>query len=241
MAQTTAQGSGSTNNNTGAIYTGGTINSTLFGQVSLGVKMNGNGGLAMTKNSGIVTGLKGASTTITSVANGSGFCVFTLNSHGLVVGDIIEITGATAASLNTVHNITAKDTNTFTTDIAYTASGTAGDFQKLTGTRNVLSDYIVPTVANSIAGVANTALATAGGFGLGSAGIARSVTERRYNITSWNYTTGAATKGANAGDSWTFATAQGTGSVDNESLGVGYAVIYDGSLTPSGVQYTPVF
>ena len=194
--------------------------------------------LAMTQDSGVQTGLKGSSVTATSVASSGGFCNFTKASHGLSVGDIVEVSGATASSLNTVHNITAVTTNTFKTDVTYTASATAGVYKQLTGTKNVLADYIVPTVTNALAGSSNTVLQTSGGYGPVSDGIPRSITERRYDVTSWDYVTGAVTKGANAGDAWTFDTASGSGNVDDESLGIGSAVIYDGSKVPSGVQYS---
>lgn len=241
MAETTARGSGSTNNNTGAIYTGGFIGSNLFSQVSLGVHI-ANKEAAITKNSGLMGALKATAVTLTSVADNSGKCRFTKNSHGLSAGDIIEITGSTASSLNTVHVITVIDSaNTFTTDIAYAASATAGDYQKLTGTRNVLSDYIIPATVDSLAGVANTKLKTAGGYGPVTGGIQRSVTERRIDIDSWDYVTGTPTYGANSGDSYTFKAAQGSGDVDSESLGVGNVVIYDGNLVPYSREYESIF
>ncbi len=79
---------------------------------------------------GVISASVGSVVAITSVAGSSGFCRFTLSTHGRLVGDILVISGSTTNSLNTIHVITAKSANTFTTDIAYEAVvTTTGNYQ----------------------------------------------------------------------------------------------------------------
>lgn len=66
---------------------------------------------------------------ITGTADNSGFAQFTSNTHGLSVGDIVELTGTT--SYNKVHIITAADTNTFTTDQAYDTADSSGTWTQV--------------------------------------------------------------------------------------------------------------
>lgn len=76
--------------------------------------------------------LSPASGSITSCADdGSGFTKFTSASHGLTKRDIIYIPDSSVSGYNGVHEVTAADTNTFTTDCAYsaTATGTFYDCQ----------------------------------------------------------------------------------------------------------------
>jgi len=71
---------------------------------------------------------------LTSVAdNGSGKCRFTLNTHGLAVGDVIAINGSTSGALDKLHVITAVTLNTFDTRVDYVASATAGDYTEVNG------------------------------------------------------------------------------------------------------------
>jgi hypothetical protein len=111
----------------------------------------------------------------TSVADEGGFCKFTKNSHGLSVGDVLNISGATARSLNTVHVITAEDTNTFTTDVPYVASATAGTYKKVRGTFGMeAGSYVIRGVSEELAGIANTTLRS----GASDFGIRRAIHKR---------------------------------------------------------------
>jgi hypothetical protein len=102
-----------------------------------------------------------------SVAAASGFAVYTKNSHGLLVGAVVNVTD-TNSKVNGTQRITAKDTNTFTTTKAYTSgAGTvtyypaSGNFATLTA-----GSYVIRRVTTSLAGVANTVLLTgASNFG----------------------------------------------------------------------------
>jgi hypothetical protein len=72
---------------------------------------------------------------ITSVADdGSGFCDYTLATHGLVVGQVVNITGSTSGNLDGPQKITSlPDVNSFVTDRAYVASATAGNYTLVSG------------------------------------------------------------------------------------------------------------
>src|SRR5690606_17591678 len=84
----------------------------------------GNGGvggskITLTQKTVIQSAFKQAAVTITSVADSGDddLCKFTLNTHGLEIGQYLMISGASAKQLNRVHKIVAKDTNTFTTNV----------------------------------------------------------------------------------------------------------------------------
>lgn len=130
MAQRTATGSGSTNNNGGVALGIGTNVAGNLTNLSVGDSaVVGSQILNVistpTKNNNTGTVFKTAATTLTSVASSSGYCRFTLNTHGLAVGDILFITGSTSGNLDGVHTITAVPTaNTFDTDVTYVASAT---------------------------------------------------------------------------------------------------------------------
>jgi len=102
-----------------------------------------------------------------SVGGTSGYCVFTKAAHGLVVGNVLVVSGSTANSLKTIHTITAKDTNTFTTDVKYEASATAGNYQLVGNSAyiNTQNNYQISqqlttliTTANSTALMGNVVL-----------------------------------------------------------------------------------
>lgn len=143
------------------------------------------------QHSGATSALLGDGVSLTSVAdNGSGYCRFTLASHGLTVGTALSVSGATAASLNTVHIITAVDTNTFDTDIAYTASGTAGTYKLGRGNFATMTKgkYVAKKLTEELAGVANTVLVT----GASDFGQRRSINKfeavRNTFLHSWTWT-----------------------------------------------------
>lgn len=65
--------------------------------------------------------------------------------------------------------------------------------------------YIVVGHTSTVGGAAQTALqGGASDFNVGKQGLHFSNGNNRYDISSWDYVTGAATKGGNAGDSVTF-------------------------------------
>ena len=76
-----------------------------------------------------------AAVTITAVADdGNGFCDFELTSHGLSVGDVVNVTGSTSGNVDGVQKITSlHDANSFVTDQPYVASATAGNYNLVDG------------------------------------------------------------------------------------------------------------
>lgn len=185
----------STNNNGGSVVHGGNIAGTLLNNQALGNDIVQNNQVVRSQHSGVQSALKGSGVAATSVADdGNGFCVFTKNSHGLSVGDILYFSGATADSLNTVHVITAKDDNTFTTDVAYAASATAGTYKLTNGNFATMTKekFIITRVTDEIAGVANTVMRS----GAADMGERRSINKREYiksaNLTKvvWEVTAG---------------------------------------------------
>lgn len=115
-------------------FPGSLADSVLTASVDLGRKVDLYGSQVL-QGEAIWGVYEAAAVTADSVAdNGSGFCRFTDVSHGLSVGQVVAIRGATASSLNTLHVITAVPTaDTFDTRVAYTASATAGDYSLVTG------------------------------------------------------------------------------------------------------------
>lgn len=112
----------------------------------------------------------GSGDTLTSVAD-SGTddkARFTLSSHGLSIGDIINITGSTNGVMDGIHRITAVPTaNTFDTDRTYVAAATAGDYVLFNGNFATMTAgaYVMRRVTSTLAGIANTALRSGGSDG----------------------------------------------------------------------------
>jgi hypothetical protein len=111
---------------------------------------------------------------ITSVADdGSGFCDFTLATHGLSVGDVVNVTGSTNGNVDGPQTITSvPDVNSFVTDKAYVASASAGSYTLVAGTFATMTaaQYVMLGYSSSIAG----GQATRKGFGA-DYGIRRSI------------------------------------------------------------------
>jgi hypothetical protein len=126
-------------------------------------------------NTGVGNVFTAAAATATALATNGGYCKFTDTAHGLVVGDLVFVSGnvataGTPSTLNTVHRVTAKDANTFTTDVPYVASSTPGDYQKFNTSYGFATmtaqRYVIygpaGAQANWIAGVASTTLRSGG-------------------------------------------------------------------------------
>lgn len=207
MATTTILGSG-TRNNRSTVFGAGNItssNTKALSQVSNATDINKFKLAQPSWKTGVESILKGVAVTITSITQSSstGFCLITKASHGLSVGQYLVVYGADVTAYNTVHRITSVvSSSTIQTDVFYTSNTSthgsykpfSGDFQALTKCR-----YVGKIIGNYIAGSASSVLRIIGGeFTRFPFCVARG--NRRYNVTSWNYATGAATKGANAGD-----------------------------------------
>ena len=108
--------------------------------------------------------------------------------------------GPITKSLNVVDSV---PTNTLygsqvpdSTAVKAISAGKFGNF--------VNGNYIVRGLSGTIAGQTSTLLRS-GTSEFGQKRYPKAKTsDRRYHITSWSYTTGAATKGGNAGDSFSF-------------------------------------
>ncbi len=116
----------------------------------------------------------GASVAVTSVAaTAGGFSVYTLASHVLSVGDIINVSD-TNSIYHGPQRVTAETTNTFTTDLpsdglgegtlAYRAA--AGNFATMTA-----GAYVMRKVTTTLAGQSNTVLRS----GASDFGVRRSI------------------------------------------------------------------
>ena len=106
---------------------------TEFGHAPSGKDIYG----SLVRQSSFVWGVfETSAITITSVNLDAttGNCDFTLTAHGLSVGDVIAVRGATANSLNRMHTVKSlPDANSFVTDVPYVISGTAGNYTKVRG------------------------------------------------------------------------------------------------------------
>lgn len=115
-----------------------------------------------------------SSTAITSVADdGNGYCDFTLATHGLSVGDVINVTGSTSGNVDGPQKITSvPDASSFVTDKPYTASASAGSYTEVAGNFATMTagQYIMLGYSSSVAG----GQATRVGFG-SDYGIRRSI------------------------------------------------------------------
>lgn len=150
----------STKVNGGTAYALGTSvpSGPLTARVGQGIKVVDKYGSQVIQREDVFGAFQSSAVSLTSVANnGSGYCRFTKSSHGLSVGDVLSISGATAASLNVLHVVTAVPTaNTFDTRVAYAASSpSAGSYKTVAGTfaGQTAANYIMRGgVSGSVAG-----------------------------------------------------------------------------------------
>lgn len=248
MATRTATGSGTTNNNNGVALGVGAAGSALITNLSLATSSEiGSGTLNKvafpSKTNGVSSAFKSSSTTLTSVADNSGKCRFTLTSHGLTVGQVLFVSGSTAGGVDGTHKVTAVPTaNTFDTDVDYVASATAGVYK--TVARNFAQmetgEYLIKLVGTKIAGTADSSVKTPAGFGASNKNLKYGKGNHRYHILSWNAATGAATFGANRGDEFTYKDAAGS-ALAQEALptnAVPGGLVYSfGAALPKNDQY----
>lgn len=207
MASTTISGSG-TRNNKGTVFGGGNIAGSSFRaltQVTNAIDaVSKFRGITPSFKSGVESVLKGTAVTLVSqITDSSGYCLITKTSHGLSLGDLIVVYGQVPTTYNTVHRVTSVvDANSVKTDVFYVADSTtagyykpfSGDFSKMTARR-----YIGTTIGTHVAGSASSLMRITSSDYF-RVPFNRAAGYRRNHVTSWSYTTGAATKGANAGD-----------------------------------------
>lgn len=124
------------------------------------------------------------------------------NAYKLYIGKILAAgnIGDTSKWADLSLRNTAKNNTTQDTQIAQTAtSGVTKPYSAGTFLYQAKNKYIIRSVSDSISGVTTSILRIVGSD-YNRVAHSPSRGNRRYNITSWNYVTGAATKGVNAGD-----------------------------------------
>lgn len=106
-----------------------------------------------------------ASAESATVAAASGYAKYTDNAHGLSVGDIVNVTD-TNDVVGGPQRITAADTNTFTTNKAYTSGAGTVTYYTSSGTQfasMTAEKYVIRRVSDELAGgVSNTTLRSGG-------------------------------------------------------------------------------
>lgn len=252
MASTTTQGSGNRKNNGGSVLAGGNIsNTTLWNNLTIrnncipalrtwGKPVSG----FKTGNVAVQLGNAVSITAITQ-SGSTGYLNIEKSSHGLSVGDYIVVYGADVAAYNTPQRVVAvTDANNVKTDCLYTVaiSSVHGSYKPFSGLFNALTKncYVLPFVGKDTAGNVFTHLRNPGNNG-GVYKFPMANGNHRYNITSWNYVTGAATKGANAGDSFTYNNISSGSALTQEAqptMAIPGELVYSlGTATPTMADY----
>lgn len=223
MATTTTKGSGVTDNDGGRIFAGGNVASSRFTNYSLITNNSGVDRMNSVAFPGkeVTQVVKGTAVTITGIteSGSTGFCNIEKSSHGLSVGSKIEVYGADVAGYNRVHTVTVvTNANNVKTNVPYSASTTThGSYKLLSGNYALQNDFIGRYICDSLAGSASSVVRM-----LSNSAPTRAIHmargSRRFHITSWNAVTGAATKGANAGDLVGYIDPVGGGAVTQETI-----------------------
>lgn len=144
-----------------------------------------------------------------TVAASSGYAKYTKTSHNLSVGDSVFVTD-TNSKVDGIQRITAKDANTFTTDMPYVSGAGTLTYKVGTGTiaYYVTGNLIARKYSTTINGVANTVLRSGGSdYGqrrainkitaLRSSGVAKAISSSYWDIYTGTFTT-APTGSANS-------------------------------------------
>lgn len=230
MAVTNVSGSTVRTNNSTILTTGTTAtNAKLLSQITVNSASVGERNYPG-KTNGTFTAFKSDAVSITSITEDTGYCLVTKSSHGLSVGDAVDIGGTNVVGYNRVHIITEVPTaNTFVTNVVYTANtSTHGSYKT---TARLIDTQTNPVMAkglpNNVAGTASNELLNGTP---GAQSYYFNQTTRRINITGWNAITGAATKGSNAGAVSTYINpVDGTDAVNSE--------VFASSFYPAAVTF----
>jgi hypothetical protein len=139
-------------------------NQTLLSNVEFGYS-DGIYGSQVVGGNDIGSLILGNTVNITSVAASGGKAVYTLNSHSLLVGDVINVTD-TSSKVHGPQRVTAKTVNTFTTTKGYTSGAGTLTYKKATGhfANMEAGKWVMMLVSTELGGVANTTLQSAGSF-----------------------------------------------------------------------------
>lgn len=125
----------------------------LLGNVAHGIQVGVHGSQVIGSND-IGYAAWGASVSITSVAAVSGKAVYTLNSHGLSVGDILNVTDSNDV-VGGSQRITAVTVNTFTTTKDYSSGAGTLAYRPSQGTHFAsmsIDKWIMRRVTDEVAG-----------------------------------------------------------------------------------------
>lgn len=249
--------SGAPDNDGGVILHAGTIASGRFtnitqltnvaGQLVYGSQVLGN------EYNGVQSVQKSATSTIINITErlSTGKVQINSTAHGLVVGDMIFVEGTVPTNYNVTHRVTeVVDSDNVATSVIFTVDDTTeGDYRELSGSFSTMvtgrfigrymSDGFVANVANTIMSFPASNYHRNHNHPI--------QTTRRLDETSWDYVTGALTKGAAAGDLVTFidpAVAGGaTGANDSAAFPTyaipGELVYMEGPLLPIQDDYKP--
>lgn len=204
MATTTTKGSGAVDNDGGTIFGANNIAGDRFSQYSLitnNTRKVDASSLAFPGYS-VTQAVKGGAVTITAItqSGSTGYINIEKSSHGLAVGDKLEVYGTNVTGYNRVHVVTVvTDSGNVKTNVKYSANTTThGSYKLLSGTYGVLADFISVYVCSSLAGTATSRVRIPA-----NGGVFRPVHisngSRMYGISSWNAVTGAATFNGNRG------------------------------------------
>jgi hypothetical protein len=98
----------------------------------------------------------GSYVALTSVANNSGKARYTLNSHGLSVGDVINVENSTNGNVDGVQKVTnVVNANSFDTDMDFPgATASAGLFAQVAGrfAAMTVGEYVMKAYRTNVAG-----------------------------------------------------------------------------------------
>ena len=213
MATQTTKGTGNVKKDSGSVLGGGNIASSRWNNLSVinDTFKSYNWGMPVAHPlSGILPGKLGGAVAITGItqSGSTGYVNIQKSTHGLAVNDIIVVYGTDVTGYNTTHTVTVvTDANNVQTNVKYTADAvTPGSYKLLSGIFDALTAncYIGMVIGKDSAGRAINVLRSPGADTAYRKAIAAAAGNYRYNITSWDYVTGIATKGGSAGASVTY-------------------------------------
>lgn len=213
MATQTTKGTGNVKKDSGSVLGGGNIGSSRWNNLSVinDTFKSYNWGLPVAHpKSGIQPDQLGDAVAITGItqSDSTGFVNIQKSTHGLSVNDIIVVYGSDVAGYNTTHTVTVvTDANNVKTNVTYSADAvTPGSYKLLSGIFNGLTAncYIGMVIGKDTSGNAINSLRSPAADTAYRKAIAAANGNYRYNITSWDYVTGVATKGGSAGASVTY-------------------------------------
>ncbi len=161
-------------------------------------------GLVIASNyNGVGFILAGTVVTITSItqSGSTGYTAITKSSHGLVVGDFIQVYGSDVPGYNVIHRVmVVTSSSVVKTDIRYSANtSTHGSYYKVSGNFNkmVRQNYIASIIGATVAGSANSTLVITGNKFVESYNASNGTYGT--SITGFDYFTGVKTTGSTWG------------------------------------------